>query len=435
MWNHHLRLLITNLLCLCIFSPLAEAATLNPTEITIRDDAMKSEHAQILLLKKLVNINSGTTNIAGVYRTGKIVRAQLKQLGFKTKWIYEPAEMHKAPTLVAERKSKQGARLLLIGHLDTVFAPNATFKLFERKKETAKGPGSVDAKGGVVVMLYALKALQAAHQLDNTTITIVLTGDEEASGKPTSISRKPLFAAAQDSDIALDFEPGVSLETVTIARRGIEQWVITVKGNESHSASIFAKDVGDGAIFELARILNTMRTQLQNETSLSFNPGIVLGGTKIDFNNKTSNGTIFGKENVVAKAALAKGDLRFISEEQKQAIENKIRDIVKDNLPGTSATIYFENGIPAMQATEKSLKLLQDYSAVSEALGGKAIRPVDPVIRGAADISHIAAIVPANLSGLGPTGMGPHSIIETVDLSSLPLQTARTAILIYRLTR
>jgi glutamate carboxypeptidase len=395
----------------------------------------KQKSAQLALLEKLVNINSGTDNIAGVRNVGAIVQRELNRLGFKTRWAAEPAEMHRAPTLIAERHGKQGKPILLIGHLDTVFSANSPFQRFTLRKKIAKGPGVIDDKGGLVVILSALKALQAVHALDNTSITIVLTGDEEDSGKPTTISRQPLRDAARGCAVALDFEPSISLNTGTIARRGIMNWTITAQGNESHSATIFQKDVGDGAIFELARILTTMRLQLKDQQYLAFNPGMIIGGTQVDFDAKTAHGSVFGKQNVVAKAALAKGDLRFIDAKQAELASAVISQIVAQHLPGTRATVQFEPAIPAMPPTDNNRQLLRQYSAVSEDLGYGAVKALPPGLRGAGDVSHVASIVPANLAGLGPVGYGTHSVIESIELNSLPIQTKKAALLIYRLTQ
>ncbi len=422
------------LLSFCVVS-FPSFATLSPIEKQIRDTVIKQQSSQIQLLKKLVNINSGTTNPKGVHQVGELLRPLFKQLGFKTKWIEEPSTMHRAGTLLAERSGHQGSRLLLIGHLDTVFPKDSPFQQFQLKKLTAKGPGVIDDKGGLVVILYALKALHAVHALENTTITIVLTGDEEDSGKPTSISRKPLIEAAKRSDIALDFEPSVTLNTATIARRGVAKWSITTKGNESHSATIFQENVGAGAIFEMARILNTLREQLQKEKELSFNPGIILGGTKMQFYDAASQGQIFGKQNVVAKIALSQGDFRFLTPAQKLEFENKLTAMVKNSLPNTTSKVDFQDGIPAMPPTAANLELLKKYSQASEALGTGPIQPLPAGLRGAGDISHVASLVSANLAGLGPIGLGTHSVIESIELASLPVQTERTALFIYKLTR
>lgn len=315
------------------------AKPLLPIEQKIVHQVEKEKAAQLQLLEKLVNINSGTTNPAGVMKVGKILASQFKALGFKTRWVEEPPEMHRAPTLVAMREGHAGKRLLLIGHLDTVFPKNSKFQKFKKAGNIATGPGVLDDKGGDVVILYALKALFAAHALHNTSIKVVLTGDEEDSGKPTSISRAPLFEAAKQSDIALDFELAMSQNKATTGRRGIAMWRIEASGVTGHSSEIFRPTAGDGAIFELARILNTMRTSLKGEQYLSFNPGLILGGTTLKDDPRKAEGSAFGKENVIAQSALAIGDLRFMSEAQKQAAQKKMMAIVNDHLPRTRATL------------------------------------------------------------------------------------------------
>lgn len=418
-----------------LFSSVLYAANADTVANDIKTWVAKQQPAEINLLRQLTNVNSGTTNIAGVKQTGELLRPEFKRLGFSTRWVQEPSAMHRAPTLIAERKGAQGKHLLLIAHLDTVYEGSKNAPVFVQKKNTAKGPGTADDKGGVVVIIYALKALQAMHALGNTSITVVLTGDEEDSGKPTSISRKPLIEAAKHSDVALDFEPSITLETASIGRRGISGWVIESTGNESHSATIFQKDVGAGAIFELARILQTMRARLEGEKNLTFNPGIILAGNKVNYSHQNATGDVFGKDNIVAKTGVVAGDLRFLSDDQRHQAESKLADIVKESLPGTHSTIQFNDGIPAMPPTAANQALLDQYSTVSVELGYGKVKAFDPGQRGAGDISHVAAIVPANLAGLGPIGFGTHSVLETVELSSFPIQTARAALFIYRLTR
>ena len=412
---------------------ITQAASLSAIEKQMSNYITQQKDAQLSLLEKLVNINSGTANIAGVRQVGDILRLKFEQLGFKTRWVEEPATMHRAPTLIAEHKGTVGKQLLLIGHLDTVFPKDSQFQTFERLGDNATGPGVIDDKGGDVVILYALKALQTVHALDNATITVVLTGDEEDSGKPTSISRKPLFDAAKNSDIALDFEWAITSNTATIARRGITNWVLETQGKEAHSSEIFQKSGGYGAILELARILNTMQTQLSVEKYLSFSPGFVMGGTTIDYDKNKSQGSVFGKGNVIARTAMTKGDLRFLTPQQKVDAEKKIVAIVKEHLPGTIASINFQDGIPSMPPTASNLALLKTYSRVSNDLGYGSIKPLEPGLRGAGDISHIASIVSANLAGLGALGTGAHSTKETLNVDSLPIQTQRAALLIYRL--
>lgn len=426
--------IICCLLLICTVE-MANADSLKPAEEQMQHYLKTQQINQLIFLKKLVEINSGTMNLKGVHRVGDILRPQFKQLGFKTYWVREPSRFHRAPTFVAQRKGNNGKRVLLIGHLDTVFPHDGLFQHMQRQGHMITGPGVIDAKGGDIVILYALKALHSIHALDNTTITVVLTGDEEDSGKPTAISRRALIDYAKMSDVALDFECSFNISSATVARRGIANWTIVTEGSGLHSAAIFKKEAGDGAIFELARILDNLRMELSNEKYVTFNPGIILGGTTVTYDKYNARGMAFGKQNVIAKVAFAKGDIRFLTNEQKQTIERKMIHTVKNHLPGTTATITFEDGIPSMPPTAGNLHLLSEYSRASVDLGYGRVKLLDPGSRGAGDISHVAAYVPENLAGLGPVGFDAHSAKEKLDMYSLPIATERAALLIYRLTR
>lgn len=225
---------------LFIFSQQGKA-TSQAIDEQIKQFVSSHQQEQLSLLEELVNINSGTNNLPGVRKVGELLKSQFEALGFKLRWEEEPPSMQRAGTLIAEHKGGKGKRLLLIGHLDTVFPSNSPFQQFKRNGKQAMGPGVIDDKGGDVVILYALKALQAANSLKQANITVVLTGDEEDSGKPTSISRQPLRDVAKNCDLALDFEGAVTMDTATIARRGITNWVMSSQGTESHSAQIFQR--------------------------------------------------------------------------------------------------------------------------------------------------------------------------------------------------
>nr|AIA18949.1 Peptidase family M20/M25/M40 [uncultured bacterium] len=411
-------------------------AGLTPIEKNLQNYIQEQQSAQRALLKQLVNINSGTENPAGVRAVGDIMTTLFTEIGFHTQWFELPKRMGHAGTLIAERRGNKGKRILIIGHLDTVFKKGSQFQQYQViANNEAKGPGITDDKGGLVTLLYALKALHAAHALENTNITVVLTGDEEDSGKPTTISRKPLIDAAKDADIALDFEPSFGLESVSIGRRGVSNWTIETYGKSAHSAGIFSETVGAGAIFEMARILNNLQQAFSHQKTVTFNPGFLLGGTELSYVKVRAEGQSFGKQNVVARKALVRGDMRFASKAQKDSLEARIKAVLKHNLPNTSARVAFEDAIPAMPETKESLKLLQDYNQASVALGYGKVSALSPSLRGAGDISHVAEIVPAKLAGLGPTGSGAHTAEERIALSSLPIQTERAAVLIYRLTR
>jgi glutamate carboxypeptidase len=270
--------------------------------------------------------------------------------------------------------------------------------------------------------------------LENATIRVALIGDEEQPGGPIDIVRGDLINAGKNSDVALGFEPAVGHQNVTIARRGFSSWTLNTKGKRGHSGQVFSDAYGSGAIFEAARILIGFHEQVRGEQYLTFNPGAIVGGTAITYDAITKQGTAFGKSNVISQSATVNGDLRFISEEQKENARSKMRQIVAGHLPETSAEIVFEDEYPAMEPKPGNYELLELFDQVSRDLGHGEITPLDPGMRGAADISFVASFVDA-LSGLGPVGEGAHSTEEWLDLKSIEVAAARAAVLMYRLTR
>ncbi|ADV47903.1 peptidase M20 [Cellulophaga algicola DSM 14237] len=406
---------------------------LSKTEKKIISSVEKNNSEAIQFLEKVVNINSGTLNIEGVKKVGIVFKDAFDAINFRTSWIEMPSELNRSGHLFAETSGKKGKKLLLIGHLDTVFEEDSPFQKFEMVNDSiAHAPGGNDMKGGNVIILYALKALQENGLLENAQIIAAFTGDEESTGKPLTISRKDLVAAAKKSDIALGFETSTGFNYATVARRGSSGWEVEVTGERAHSSGIFNEATGAGAIFEMSRILNSFYEEVKGEEYLSFNPGILLGGTFIDYDVKTGKGDAFGKTNVVAQTALVKGGLRFMSEAQKENARNKMREIVAKNLPNTSATIHFEDSYPAMGPTAGNLDLLKQLNQVSLDLKQGEVIAYDPGKRGAADTSFVAAYVDA-LDGLGTMGTGAHTPEETVNLNTIEALTKRTAILIYRL--
>jgi len=324
----------------------------------------------------------------------------------------------------------------LIGHMDTVFEKDSPFQTYTVNGHIAIGPGVNDMKGGLVDMLYALKALQAAGVLKQMEMTIVLSGDEEAHGEPAEIARWDMLAAAKHSDVALEFEGTPRFDGVfygSISRRSSIAWKIETSGETGHSSGIFSDGKGYGAIYELTRILDTFRTQLP-EQYLTFNVGMVLGGTTVNVNKDGIAGSASGKDNIIPPAAFASGDIRAISNEQSDRIEKKMEAIVAQHLPKTSATINFGEGYPAMAPTAESRALLGILNQVNQSLGFAKMPELDPMKRGAGDIAFVSPPLPG-LAGIGATGEGAHAPGETIDLSAQPINTKRAALLMYELSR
>lgn len=420
-------------LVLVFLSLALQSQKLKRTEKKIVASVESNNAAAIDFLEKVVNINSGTLNLEGVQKVGEVFQNEFDALGFKTTWISMPKDMNRAGHLFAETLGNKGKKLLLIGHLDTVFEEDSPFQLFKMVNDSiAHAPGGNDMKGGNVIVLYALKALQENGLLNNAQIIVAFTGDEESTGKPLEISRKDLIEAAKRSDIALGFETSTGFNYATVARRGASGWELKTTGKRAHSSGVFSGRTGAGAIFEMSRILSGFYEQVKGEQYLTFNPGVLLGGTFIDYDIKTGKGEAFGKTNVVPQTALVRGGLRFMSEEQKERARNKMREIVADHLPKTTAEISFTDSYPAMEPTEGNKKLLERLNQVSLDLGQGEVLAYDPGKRGAADTSFVAEYVDC-LDGLGTMGSGAHTPQETVNLNTIEALTKRTAILIYRL--
>jgi len=420
------------IICLLLLANLTFAQKLTRTEKKILKTITVNNSESIEFLKKVVNINSGTMNHKGVKEVGDVFAEAYQGIGFKTNW-YDLSVVNRSGHLFAETSGNKGKKVLLIGHLDTVFEADSPFQEFKMINDSvAHAPGGNDMKGGNVIMLYALKALADNGLLKDAQVIVAYTGDEESTGKPLTISRKDLIDAAKRSDVALGFEASSGFNEATIARRGSSGWKVEVTGKRAHSSDIFSDEVGAGAIFELSRIINEFYNNVKGEQYLTFNPGVILGGTQVTYDDAFNIGNAFGKTNVVAQTAVVDGGLRFMSEAQKEKAREKMRAIVANNLPLTSAKISFIDSYPAMGPTKGNEALLQMLSQVSIDLGHEAVMAYDPLKRGAADVSFVAAYVDC-LDGLGTMGSGGHTPQETVNLNTIEALTKRAAILIYRL--
>ena len=419
------------LTALLLAAPATAALSPAETSMVRTVDAEQSRH--LALLEKLVNQNSGTLNLAGVKTVGEMMRAELAPLGLKVEWL-EMSAANRAGHIVA-RKKGSGKKLLLIGHLDTVFELDSPFQRWTRKGEKGEGPGAGDDKGGMVVMLAALRAMQAAGTLKAADITVFLTGDEEDSGS-IAISRKALIEEGRKADAALDFEGLVrdsGRDMGSVARRSSDEWTLTVKARPGHSSGIFSAGSGNGAIYETARIVDAFRREVR-EPNLTFNVGLIGGGDGATLDGGRVRIAATGKTNIIASTAIARGDLRALTPDQIARAKAKMAAIVAQSLPGASASIEFHpDGYPPMAPTAGNRALFGVLHGTNRDLGMPEMGELDPVKRGAGDVSFVAADVDA-LAGLGPYSSGDHAPGEAVDIPSIWIQAKRAAILMSRLS-
>lgn len=399
---------------------------------------VQADHARnVELLKQMVLVNSGSMNFPGVEKVGQMVRAELEPLGFTVRWS-PMAQSNRAGHLVATHKGDgHGVKMLLIGHLDTVFEPDSPFQGWTLKgNDIVEGPGTSDMKGGDVIMIAALRAMQAAGTLKDADITIVMTGDEEKRGAPLAVDRKDLIDAGHAADVALEFE-GLARDhgqdIGSIARRSSGAWTVKAHAKSGHSSGVCTPAAGCGAIYELARILDDFRRELP-EPHLTYNVGLISGGSSATINASETGATAAGKSNVISAEAIAVGDIRTLSPEQEARVRAKMAAIVAKHLDKTTAEISFaDTGYPAMAPTEGSRALLVKLNAVNATLGLPQMPEGDPDKRGAGDIALVGFL--PGLVGLGMAGEGAHAPGETADLKSLDVQAERAALLMSRLAK
>jgi glutamate carboxypeptidase len=415
--------------------PAAAQARLSPEERRMVAAVDADQGRNIALLERLVNQNSGSLNLAGVRAVGQMMREELEPLGFTVRWV-DMAETGRAGHLVATHPGR-GRNVLLIAHLDTVFEPDSPFQRFTRQGNRATGPGIGDDKGGLVVIVAALRAMQAAGTLRNANITIVLTGDEERTGSPIAIARRDLIAAGRVADFALEFENlsrDGGRDMGSVARRSSTNWTLTARGRTGHSSGVCGENLGCGAIYELVRILDGFRRELP-EPNLTYNVGVMAGGTPAALDASGFRATASGKTNIVSETAVARGDLRTLTPEQDARVRARMQAIVAQHLPNTSAELVFgEDGYPPMAPTDGNRALLARLNVINQDLGLPEMAELDPARRGAADSAFVAADVDT-LAGMGAAGGNTHAEGEWVDLDSIRRQGHRAALLITRLTR
>jgi glutamate carboxypeptidase len=416
--------------------PAAAQPRPGTAEATMKATIAANLDRDVALLERTVNQNSGSLNLDGVTKVGAMFRAALEPLGFTVQWIDQSA-VGRAGHLVATHKGNgKGKRILLIGHLDTVFEPDSPFQSFKRDGDRATGPGTSDMKGGNVVIVAAMRAMQAAGTLKNADIAIHLVGDEERTGAPLSAARKDLIEAGKWADVALEYE-GLAeqdgRDMGTVARRSAASWELRASGKTGHSSGVFSSGLGYGAIYEMSRILDEFRRDLP-EPNLTYNVGVIAGGTPAEIDATGFRVTASGKTNIVASTAIARGDLRSLTPEQDATARAKMQAIVAKHLTGTDATLTFFDSYPPMAPTAGNRALLGQLNAVNRDLGLPEMGEYDPAKRGAADSGFVAAYADT-LGGMGVAGGGAHAEGEWIDLGSIERQALRSAVLITRLSR
>lgn len=369
-----------------------------------------AEHEQEMmdLLEKIIRINSYTYSKEGVDAVADVLEEVMTDTGFT---VRREKRTEVGDNLVAENKARsQGHGILLCGHMDTVFPPEDGFDCFRTEGDTIIGPGVVDMKGGLVVGIYALKALQSSGMLDDMPIAFVFNSDEEI-GSPHS--RELIESEAKQSDMAFVFEcSGVNGETVT-ARKGKLSFQLTVHGKAGHSGNFSGPK--SSAILELAHKTIALEALNNAAKGVSVNVGIVNGGVG---------------PNTIAPKAVAKIECRYWTELDGTILREAIESIAaKSTLPGTTSELEIIPGRPTMEKSAATESLFAFVEKAGKELGTQV---KEQARGGVSDANFIAQAGTPVIDGMGPSGGRDHSHEEYMIRTSLAERTALAALTIRR---
>jgi len=353
------------------------------------------------LLRRLVEINSFTANVAGVDAVGAVL-----------------AEAFTLPGLALTRHDAAGfgqhlvwrtpawdarpdARTILIGHHDTVF-PQGTFEVWDHQGDRLRGPGVLDMKGGLVVIRIALAALADAGGLADLPLAVVSVADEEV-GSPDS--RVLLEDVARGARAALVFEAGRMTDAVVTQRKGTGKITARVTGKAAHAGNDLAN--GINAIWALARFIDAAQRAADLERGVTLNVGLVSGGTSA---------------NTVPEKAECVIDFRFVRGDDGHALVTTLDHVAREIADDTGARFVLEGGVrrAALERSDASTALMARYAACARAEGLGADEC--PLIGGGSDANTVSAIGVPAIDGLGPRGKGFHTHDEHIEVPTLQLR-------------
>jgi glutamate carboxypeptidase len=359
--------------------------------------AQAANSEQLKLLSTLVNIDSGTGDVDGGRKIAGIMIPKLNALGAKIETV--PAELPGLPeNVVATFEGTGKGRILMIGHIDTVFEPGTAKQRPYRVEGTrAHGPGVADEKGGVVEGYYAIKLIHDLGYNDFRRITFLMDTSEERGSPGTRQLIKRLLA---DADVELNLEPGDPPDVLTVWRKGSVTFHIDVKGKAAH-AGVNPQD-GHNAALELVHQIAGLKAFPQFGSGITVNLTVLRAGTR---------------NNIIPDSATALVNARVLKSEQVGQIERVLNANAQHvAVPGTSVTITREPAYPPLPRNAGTDAL----AARAKAIYGQIGREISMGGNGGASQSALAAEagVPA-LDGLGPVGGGFHSDREYADLETV----------------
>lgn len=358
------------------------------------------------LLERLVNVNSYTENTEGGRLVGQMLADEILNIKGMTGHSVESASGRFAPHWIFyNTNNTPGAQsdsegcIALVGHLDTVFPPG-TFEGFQMDGELARGPGVLDMKGGLVVMIESLRILSQFDLISSLPIRMMVVSDEEV-GSPES--RPWLQEQARGARCALVFEAGRKNDMVITARKGTAGLKVVASGKAAHAGVAHAQ--GANAIWALAKFIDLAQQLTDYGRGITVNVGKVSGGQS---------------KNTVPDAAEAHLDFRFEHLKDGEATLLALHQAAEkagERVSGTSVKVVGALSRVPLEKTEANTALYQAYAACAKEAGlghGEA-----PLVGGGSDASTTAAVGVPSIDGLGPRGTGFHTKDELIEVGSL----------------
>jgi len=418
---------ISLLACVALLAAPARAE-LEAEDVEIRVLLAEQQPEMEKLLADWVDRNTGTWNTAGLEAFAAQIAEPLSALGFEVK--IEPGvpldypdrvDARTGPLIVAERKAQiapEAARhFLLLGHTDTVFEPDSGFQKYApdpANPRRALGPGVIDMKGGLVVLLYALRALAESGDLPRADYTVLVNSDEEIGSLG---SRAAIEAASRRAQLGFVFEPAREGGEMARSRSGVGQFHLAVKGVASHVAT--SQRDGRSAIVALARKVIAIESLTDYDRGILLNVGTISGGTK---------------RNIVPDHAEAWIDVRFDDVAQGKEVQRELERIALANDgAGTSAKLWGMLHRPPKLETPEVTELLAKHRKVAAALRYGTPEPVHSA--GVTDGSIMAEVGLPTLDSMGVRGGGAHTENEYIELASLSERATIAALLLRQLAR
>lgn len=394
---------------------------ITPREIAIQHEQHLIRHletreqAYMEMLRKLVDVNSGIDNPDGRLQCLTMLENAYKRLGFQCERVEKAGGMvHLVARRPALGKNAHNApKVLILGHFDTVYDANTTFLSFTREGQYLHGPGVGDMKGGLVVALAALEAINSIQQLGDFDWLCVHNADEEVQS-PTS--RQLIEDLAKDRDFCLDFEIGRKTGAVVRSRAGVGRFFITVHGKAAHAGMDHA--AGVNAIVGMAKIVEQLGNLAHPGKGTTLNVGTIHGGTK---------------RNIVPDVCKIEVDVRVMTLDEAVRIEDQVAKICSEPpIPRSRVEVMGGIGRPPWQRGPQHEALIFHFQHIARAFG-VTLGAEDT--GGGSDANFTAAMGIPTIDGLGPVGESPHTFDERILAHSLIERAKLVALAVLTWTR